>query len=277
MLVTGRGTSGSWQIRGVQLGKAIGAHVEAEANSVKGFDVAVVVKRVRGDLLERLKQRSVPIVWDIVDAWPQPIGNMWNKAECMAWLRAEVKRVRPAAIVAPTIAMLQDCAEFSLPAICIPHHARPGLVRNKINPRVRWVGYEGGANYLGKWAKYLEDHLLPRDVEFVVNPASIDQLDIVVAVREQCGYAPMHWKSNVKLANAQGSGTPCILARECGYLETASGGEKWADNEFEMEASIGELWTFTDRLEAAEKLYASRLTLDNVAAGYEQWLSKQSF
>ena len=45
LLVTGSGKSGSWQIRGVELGRAIGATVLANAIDIGPFDVALVVKR----------------------------------------------------------------------------------------------------------------------------------------------------------------------------------------------------------------------------------------
>ena len=46
VLVTGRGTSGSWQIRGEQLGRAAGAHVQAQAIDVAGYEAAVICDAV---------------------------------------------------------------------------------------------------------------------------------------------------------------------------------------------------------------------------------------
>lgn len=50
MIFTGRGSSGSWQIRGVQLGVAVGATVIPKATNVKGQQVVVVKKNDGCDL-----------------------------------------------------------------------------------------------------------------------------------------------------------------------------------------------------------------------------------
>lgn len=278
ILVTGRSSSGSWRIRGEQLGAAIGAHVELNANNPKGFDLAIVVKRPRIDVLARLAQRGVPWVWDIVDAYPQPDGNEWGREQCMSWLRAEVANTKPRAIVAATEAMAADCAEFKLPVLTLPHHARPGLARNPIRAVVKTVGYEGGENYLGIWRERLERECAARGWRFVVNPASLADLDIVVAVRAQTGYAPRHWKSNVKAANAQGSGTPCILNRERGYLERTNGTAYfWADSEVEMKQRLDALTPHDVRAAYSRELLSATPRLDVIAQSYLSWLLTLSF
>lgn len=270
ILITGRGTSGSWQIRGVQLGAAIGATVEPNASKVKGYQVAVVVKRPRPDLLHRLSSVGVPIVWDIVDSWPQPAGNEWSRDECMVWLREQVRWIKPAGIVAATRQMALDCEEFAVPVLALPHHARPGQVINPIRERVKLVGYEGGEQYLGRWRAMLEAECGRRDWWFAVNVAKLAELDIVVAVREAKGYAARHWKSGVKLANAQGSGTPVVCNRSAGYMETASGGEQWADDETEMRAALDALASLEARREAVAKFIAPQM--DEIANTYKTWL-----
>jgi hypothetical protein len=67
------------------LGKAIGARVDPLAHDVDA-DLAIIVKRPRVETLQRLHQAAVPIVWDVVDAWPQPDGNDWDEAICQQWL-----------------------------------------------------------------------------------------------------------------------------------------------------------------------------------------------
>lgn len=280
VLVTGRGgESGSWKIRGEQLGRAIGATVEANANGVRWYDLAVVVKRPRADLLERLRQRGVPVVWDVVDAWPQPEGNAddWDRERCMAWLRREVQHVRPAAIVAATAGMAADCAEFGVPVLALPHHARPGIERNPIRPRVRLVGYEGGAQYLDGWREAIEQECAARGWDFTAAPRRLADLDIVLALRGQRGYAPRHWKSNVKLANAQGSGTPCILSGEAGYAWTACGAEMWADTREELSFALDDLSSYDRRAHVGRTLLSADVRLESVARVYAQWLSALSF
>lgn len=274
-LVTGRGTSGSWQIRGLQLGAALGATVEANASKVAGYDVAIVVKRAPDDLLHRLRTVGVPIIWDVVDCWPQPAGNAWPVGDCRAFLAQRVAALKPVAIVAATRAMAADCKDFALPTLALAHHARPQQRVNPVRERVQKVGYEGGEAYLGKWRAILEAECKARRWAFIVNPPALADLDIVVALREATGYAARNWKSNVKLANAQGTGTPCILNREAGYTETASGGELWADSANELSEALDKLTDHETRKVAAAGLWPP--TLEHVAADYRQWLGQLNF
>ena len=272
VLFTGSGSSGSWQIRGVQLGRALGATVEPKAINVAGFDVAVVVKRPPADLVARIHAAGVPLVWDVVDAWPQPQGNGWNKAECMAWLTQQVAAIKPAGIVAATKQMAADCAGFGVPVLVLPHHARPGITVNPLRRDVRTVGYEGG-DYLGPCRQVLDAECARRGWRFVGNPERLADLDIVVALRAAEGYAPRHWKSNVKLANAQGSGTPFIGGMEWGYLEHAIGVEKFVRTPAELAAALDALTSQDARCFAGRLLHAAAPTLTQMADRYEPWLA----
>jgi hypothetical protein len=274
LLVTGKGTSGSWAIRGVQLGTAIGATVQANALDVAAFDTVVLVKRPPGDLVERVHRAGVRLVWDIVDAWPQPIGNGWDRDMCLRWLRGKVEEIRPAAIVAATRAMAADCEEFGVPVITLPHHAWEGQGTCSIAAQVRRVGYQGGVQYLGRWRQALDEECRRRGWIFDPQPLSVGSLDIVVALREAQGYAPRHWKSNVKLANAQGCGTPFVGNREAGYLETASGAECWADTESELAVALDALTPQESRARVSAHLKWAAPRLESVAHTYRAWLEK---
>lgn len=272
ILVTGRGTSGSWQVRGEQLGRAIVATVLPNAVDVAAFDVAVVVKRPPAGMTERIHRAGVPLVWDVVDAYPQPESNAWGREECMAWLRQKVREIKPAAIVAATKAMARDCSEFGLPVLALPHHYRPGLERNPIRDQIRTVGYEGDLNHLGTWGAVLVAECERRGWGFVTNPKSLAELDIVVAVRGNDSYASRNYKSNVKLANAQGSGTPCVLNGEAGYVETSCGAECWADDESQIKSAFDMLEPCGVRQAISEQLIGASISLDAVAKEYSRWL-----
>jgi len=275
VLVTGRGTSGSWAIRGQQLGTAIGATVTPRVENAKGFSKVIIVKRHEKAILRSAKRSGVPLVWDVVDAWPQPIGNVWGRTECMQWLRESIRAIEPTAIVAATPKMMTDIRElgFRGPVISVPHHAWPGKPLNPVRQDIKRVGYQGGAQHLGDWQKWLNVECARRGWEFVINPGSLSEVDVVVALRHDTGYAPMNWKSNVKLANAQGSGTPIICARECGYVSTAGGAELWADTREEVSERFGYLTGHFIRSELAQRLYESKINLHDVAAEYKRWLS----
>jgi hypothetical protein len=274
VLVTGKGSGGSWQMRGEQLGRAIGATVQALALDVGGYDLAVMVKRPAPELVARLHKMEVPIVWDMVDFWPQPLANVWSRDECMASLKGLIGLIRPAALVAATQTMAEDCAAFGLPVLALPHHSRdryiaPAQVRNTEH---LCVAYEGSAAQLGKWAAILEAECTARGWSFVAGPDyHLGGFDIVVALREGSGYAPKHWKSNVKLANAQAAGVPFIGTREAGYMETASGGEHWADTPRELTAALDALANFDARSLAASRMRCD-VTLPAVAQTYKAWL-----
>jgi len=228
VLVTGRGGSaGSWIVRGEQLGKAIGATVQPMAASAVGFDVAVVVKRTPPQAMKALQGRRW--VWDIVDAYPQPEAYGWERSDAVAWVQRRIRELKPAAMIWPTARMREDC-DTGLPGIVLPHHYRPRIGVNPIRDRVQVVGYEGAPAYLGSWRALLEDECARRGWRFAVNPAALTDLDIVVALRGAGGYVSRHWKSNVKLANAHGSGTPFVGQQECGYIETRTGAEYWAED-----------------------------------------------
>lgn len=276
ILMTGRGSSGSWQVRGIQLGRAMGATVMPEARDLAAHDVAVLVKRYTPDLLARLhaarEREGLRIVYDVVDAWPQPRGNLWSREQCLAWLRAEMALIQPDGIVAATYEMLQDCKEFGVPTLLLPHHARPGLRRNPIRDQVRAVGYEGAEHYIERWRPLIEAECMRRGWRFEMQPPELADVDIVLALRDHAGYGPRKWKSNVKLANAQGSGTPIACCRESGYLENDSGGALWADTPEQLANAFDIFTPLAARRNAAAKLLAATPHLQTVAEAYASWL-----
>lgn len=281
--ITGSGTSGSWIIRGQQLGLAIGAE-PVMGGSFKSFDAAIIVKRARGraDCLARLKAERIPIIYDVVDGWPQPDGNKWGRNWCIDWMQQQLRLIQPKAIVAATQVMANDAAKLvslSVPILALPHHALPAQPLNPIREQVRRVGYMGSDRHLGSWGNRISCFCAQRGWEFAMNPTTLAEIDIVIALREHTGYAARNWKSNVKLVNAQATGTPCILARESGYIETASGAENWADNDEELLRAFDELTDYQTRRDKSDQLleFGKRFALESIAATYKEWLCKLKF
>jgi hypothetical protein len=243
--------------------------------NAQGFDRAIVVKRLLPTLgfIGKAKKCGAKVVYDIVDAWPQPAGNYWPRSLCLSWLRDELAVAGADGLVASSAQMADDCRSITgIPTLNLKHHARPSQARNPIRERVQTVGYEGGERYLGVWREWIERECSNRGWRFVVNPPALADLDIVVAVREADGYAARHWKSNVKLANAQGSGTPIVCNRAAAYLDTAGGGECWADNAEQLRECFDELTDHGTRRTKSEALLRAAPTLDSVAATYRSWL-----
>jgi hypothetical protein len=276
ILMAGRGSGGSWQIRGQQLGEAIGAVIDPAPKSVKGYGLAIVVKRPRAETIAQLHKAKVPIVWDVVDAWPQPAGNDWDKRTCMEWLQREVDAIRPAGLVAATEAMAWDCRHLAMPVLALAHHARPAQEENMLREKVETVGYQGG-NHLGLWQDIIIRQCDKRGWRFVADhdkaaPMSLASVDIVLAVRGQRGYAARQWKSNVKLANAQGSGTPSVVQRDAGYVETAGARQYFADNEQELSQAFDVLALLERRQEEVDKYRPPKLR--HIAEKYADWLAR---
>lgn len=256
LLFTGRGGAGSWMVRGEQLGAACGARVQvmASLDECSAATVIVAVKRVPPALLDTIRRSGRPWVFDAVDFYPQPACSAWDQKQASTWVRQQIKALDPHAVIWPTRRMQQDCSD-GRPSIVLPHHHRPGIAPNPVRARVRTVGYEGRTAYLGPWGGVLEVECARRGWVFTTNPAQLADLDIVVAFRGSHwqNYAATHWKSNVKLANAHGSRTPFIGNRECGYLETASGCESWADDRKELIAAFDRLSDVTEREQIADR------------------------
>lgn len=274
ILFSGSGRSGSWQIRGEQLGRCVGADVVVNARDVAAYDLAVLVKRPSQELVERVHKAEIPLIYDVVDAWPQPSGNSWGKEDSMIWLENQIKKINPTAIVAATNSMKNDLVHFGVPVLHVPHHARPGLPINKINEQIKTVGYEGSETHLGAWRDIVEEECVNRGWQFVINPECISSVDIIVALRDTTGYPARYWKSNVKLANAQASGTPFVGCRESGYMECSIPGiEKWADDQKELKIAFDILTSQTERKRVSEWMLSVAPRLQPIAAYYREWLA----
>lgn len=269
ILVTGRGTSGSWEVRGEQLGAAMGALVKPNADlaDMLAADVVLVVKRCTPAMLETLRLAERPWAYDVVDAYPQPISSVWTPYESIAWLRSRIDYLRPSTVVWPTQRMREDYGGNV--GKVIYHHSRPGIERNPVREHIKVVGYEGSPRYLDDGlAEAISAHCSMRGARFVVNPAQLADVDVVVALRSKQwnGYPSRHWKSGVKLANAHASGTPFIGAAECGYLEIATGGEMWAETPADVGAALDTLAPRATRLAISQRFVAATFHVERAAA-----------
>lgn len=275
ILVTGRGTSGSWEVRGKQLGGAIGARVKPTATEadVQWADIVVVVKRPVHNFMPILAESGKPWVWDVVDFYPQPQCTKWNRNQAIKWVWKQVKAYRPTGVIWPNRQMAEDCSRNEND-IVLYHHHWPGIQINPIREKVSVVGYEGSIKYLGKWEKELRRQCDVRGWNLFLNKGNHADWDICVAFRDSefNGYVQKNWKSNVKLANAQGSGTPFIGAYECGYVETASGAELYASSP----SDIGPMFDLLEPLDARhavrDSLLAKAYSLDDAALDLKTYL-----
>lgn len=217
VLFTSKSSAGAWQIRGEQIAAMRSNWVAKNRPSdedIAACDVLCVVKKPVPEVIERARQLGKAIVYDIVDAWAQPAdGLKYGSAAAARELFGPAWRALKAdGYIFPTRRMQLDLGDLVMHGITIYHHYWPQIRRNPMRERVQTVGYEGG-NYLGEWQPLIESACQRRGLRFVANPADFSDLDIVVLARggEHGSFLARSYKSNVKLANAYGSGTPALV------------------------------------------------------------------
>jgi hypothetical protein len=212
-----------------------------------------------------------------VDPYPQPASATWDRERSICWMRETLVHLRPHGVIWPTERMRDDVDPFHrIKGVVIPHHCRPRARINPIRDRIERVGYEGSARYLACWEESLRKECRRREIEFVINPPELADVDVVVAFRggEWSSYATRHWKSHVKLANAHGSGTPFVGQRECGYLENASGREYWAESLIEFRMALDWLADSDVRRDIADKFVAKAYRLEHAATALRGFLGE---
>lgn len=270
ILTTGNGRSGSWQCRGVQLGKASGSViVKARAFEIMQHDVVVAVKRLAASELAQIRRAGVPWIWDLVDFYPQPAAGKWSDKFAISWVRNSIRAFKPNGIIYPTDRMRTD---IGIDGITVYHHGRTDTPVNQIREEIRTVGYEGSEKYLGAWGNEARRICARYGWRFVVNQP-LNKMDVVLAVRDKihAGYAQRHWKSNVKLANAHVTGTPFVGQRESGYDETRAGGEAWVESPEDLERVLVSLKSFQKRKQISRDFRANAITVEDCAKQVQEY------
>lgn len=270
VVFTGKGTSGSWAIRGVQVSEALGAKAipMATEEQCRAADVIVGVKRIPDQLLANIRASGRPFVWDCVDAYPNRGSSTWNKEQAIDWCERELGRLQPDAVIWPNERMRQDMGGIGK---VIYHHHRPSIEVNPIRSEIRTIGYEGSPLYITGWAGSISEECARIGASFIVNPQRLADIDVVLALRgpEFQGYPHQHWKSAVKLANAHASGTPFIGQAEDGYMETSTGAECWISDAAGLRHALDALASPEIRLEVQRKFLPAAISLEKVAAQYK--------
>ena len=276
ILVTGRGSSGSWAIRGQQLGLALGATVKPKATleDCKAADLICVVKRINEPLLDAIRKSGKPWVFDCVDFFPQPTCSTWSRDRAIDWVRKSLSKLKPNAVIWPNQRMMEDCGK-GYAGIVLRHHYRPNIPVNPVRSEIQQICYEGSETYIGGWLKTILNECQRRQWHFRINSGHLADSDIVLAIRDQKfnGYAQRHWKSNVKLANAHGSGTPFIGPCENAYYETASGYEKWVESPDMLHYAFDELECQEMRQKIHNSFRGHKIGIEEVAGQYRRFLN----
>ena len=274
LLIVGGGKGGSWQIRGVQMGAALGARVTVAPtrDDARWADRIIVVKRALAAWGAQLRAySSAPLIWDAVDFWAQPAQNHLTRDEAVAVARAYMRPYAPDLVIGATWAMAE-----ALGGVCVPHHARPGLVAQPVRETVQMVAYEGAPVYLGRWQGVLERLCAARGWAFAVNPPRLTDADILVALRDGQwdGWMCRQWKSGVKVVNAIAAGRPIISQAMAAQAEIQPPGSVIA-----TEAEIDEALTYwadagrrRDVAAWSQDVGAAPWRLEAIAARYREML-----
>lgn len=275
VLVTGKGSAGSWKIRGEQLGGAIGATVvpKCQPSDCEKAVVIVAVKRLNAPFFNAIQQSRKPWVWDLVDFYPQPFCTQWNKNEAIKWVQKQIDHYKPDGVVWPNQKMRDDC-DIGTPGVVVYHHHRQNIGINPIREQIKRVGYEGEPSFLGEWMDVLISECNARQWDLMLNPPKTTDLDVIFAFRGDHvnGYAQRNWKSNIKLSNAQGSGTPFVGAPEASYIETNTGGVCFVDGKSALNKALNSIVLRETRQEMSRTLLDGAYSVDDAARDLREFV-----
>lgn len=273
VIFTGKGTSGSWQIRGCQIARELEAKAipMATADQMREADVVIGVKRIPDALLRSIQASGRPFVWDCVDAYPNRESGAWSREKAIDWCAEELHRLQPDVVIWPNQRMREDMGGGGK---VVYHHHRPQIDLNPIRERIQTIGYEGSPIYLEEWGGVIAQECARIGASFLVNPERLADVDVVLALRGKRfqGYPHRHWKSQVKLSNAHGSGTPFIGQAESGYLEATTGAECWIDDASDLSRALDSLASRETRLDVQRMFLSAALPVQTVADQYREIL-----
>lgn len=195
-----------------------------------------------------------------------------GKTEAVRWLRGNLGQWQPTGVVFGTETMKAD-ADTSRPSLVLPHHSWGKYLDREpvIREHVRVVGYEGGAQYLGKWHSILIRECHDRGWDFHIN-GDMTQADIGIALRDAGGYPARHWKPGTKLSNLHALGLPGLCTPEDGAQSVASGAEIWINSDHEIAEAFDCLDDYHARLRIGQRMRAAALPVESVAQAYLRWL-----
>jgi len=274
VLMVGSG-SGSWQMRGVQLGAAMGARVVSDPSDqdIRWADVVVLVKRAGTRHAQRVRAVGRPLVWDALDCWHQPAMHRYTETQALTWLKSQIDFIRPDVTIGATEAMAR-----AVSGVYLPHHGWAGLRPTPARETVKMVAYEGNPMYLGKWAGAIRAACEKRGWQFVLNPPDLSQADILVAFRDGQwdGWMCRQWKSGVKLVNAICAGRP-ILTQPCAAADELKPSGMVLDDVSEVGAALDVCGVLDVRERAVElsRNDAVRFDVQAIAVRYQAILAEQ--
>ena len=282
----GDGVGGSWKIRGEQTAsqrphwRAM-SFQEFQHKHIKKFDVFVMVKRFNRDLAEHLRVLGKLVVYDVVDPWKQPDDGLANPTlpQAIDFFGRFFAGMAMDGAIFPNRTMCEDLGSLVPEPVTIYHFYRPTLKPIEVRREVRCIGYEGQPRYLGEWRDVLENSCAKLGIQFLVNPQTIEDLDICVTARSsrEGTLMPRRYKSNVKFANMLGAGLPCLAhADEMSVHETNPGGVVFFRDAHELDAGLESLLPWERRREISLRFAsaAREFTQAKIICLYDEYFQK---
>lgn len=224
LLIVGSEGKGSWKMRGQQLGQALKARVVTKPASSDWAwaDVVVLVKRAAFQYQRQVSALRVPVIWDALDFWDQPVENGRSEAGLVQVVEETRSALGLDLVIGATEAMAR-----AVGGAYLPHHCRLGLKPTPPRVKAEVVGYDGQRKYLGSWLTALESACAELGMQFVVNPPDLRAVDVLVSFRDGQwdGWACRQWKSGVKYVNAIVAGRPVLTQPSAAFDELAPVGQ----------------------------------------------------
>lgn len=277
VLIVGAG-KGSWQMRGQQLGAALGARVTSSPtdDDFRWCDLVVLIKKHAVNFAPRAHKAGKPIVWDALDFWSQPAQNRYTRDSALLALRSQAKVIKPALIIGATKEMTADAESLGFKSAYLPHHSWNGLAPTPPREVVATVAYEGNPAYLGRWHGWVKEACDKRGWSFVVNPPNLAEVDIIVSFRDGAwdGWICREWKSGVKVVNSVAAARP-MLSMPSAAMRELRPLDSTIEAVTDLKRALDSYSDQTERQKAYEACaeLAPQFTVDAVAESYRSILS----
>lgn len=275
--------SGTGIMRAVQISQTNANWSHNNHDNLAKADILVLVKRGFPPFTISFKGKHVVI--DPLDYWPQGLGYHLSSStvqEAYDLFTSYLSRIpwKPTSFIFANKKMADDLGpRTGLPYAHIYHHFHPKIAINPIREIAKNVVFEGSSKWLGEWADILPRLCKKVGLNFIFNPTKYGQGlaegDIAIAFRSKFfdTYMMRHYKSNIKLANIYGSGTPCILPSETSYKELATENVMFADTEEQILEALDALKPYEVRKKIHyEFLEASKpFNIQNISIEYKKF------
>ena len=217
VLFTSISTAGAWQIRGKQI--AYGRNNWKSINKptiidIYQCDLLCVIKKTTPSVIRWARLFGKPIVLDILDPWRQPSddNDVVDIVHAAALFKKIFTTINANGYIFPNEKMRHDLGYLVEKSTTIYHHFWPHIKKNPIRQNFSNIGYQGNIDYLGELKHEIVKICEKHKINFLVNPSEYTDLDAVIIARSglHASFLSNNYKSNVKLANAYGSGTPAL-------------------------------------------------------------------